>query len=71
MFVWARLPEGWNAAELLTTALQHDVAFVPGFPFYAVEPDKRTLRLSFTTHVPAEIAEGLARLRRAAATMTA
>ena len=29
------------------------------------EPDRATLRLSFTTHPPAEIAEGLARLRRA------
>lgn len=65
MFVWARLPAGWDAAKLLRTALEHDVAFVPGYPFFALEPDPRTLRLSFTTHVPAEIAEGLARLRRA------
>ncbi len=67
MFVWARLPEGWNAAKLLSTALAHDVAFVPGAPFYATDPDPRTLRLSFTTHPPAEILEGLARLRAAAA----
>jgi 2-aminoadipate transaminase len=67
MFVWARLPPGWDAARLLRTALEHNVAFVPGFPFFPLEPDERTLRLSFTTHVPAEIAEGLARLRRAKA----
>ena len=67
MFVWARLPEGWDAGELLRAALRHDVAFVPGAPFYAGDPDPRTLRLSFTTHPPAEIVEGLARLRRAAA----
>jgi 2-aminoadipate transaminase len=67
MFVWARLPPGWDAARLLRAALDHDVAFVPGFPFFALEPDERTLRLSFTAHVPAEIAEGLARLRRATA----
>ncbi len=66
MFVWARLPEGWDAAALLTAALRHDVAFVPGAPFYAGDPDPRTLRLSFTTHPPAEIVEGLARLRAAA-----
>jgi len=65
MFVWARLPPGWDAAELLRVALRHDVAFVPGYPFFALRPDARTLRLSFTTHVPAEIAEGLQRLRRA------
>ncbi len=62
MFVWARLPDGWDAAELLTRALARDVAFVPGFPFFAGEPDHATLRFSFTTHPPEEIAEGLARL---------
>ncbi len=67
MFVWARLPEGHDAARLLRAALEHDVAFVPGHPFFASAPDPRTLRLSFTTHVARDIAEGLARLRRASA----
>jgi 2-aminoadipate transaminase len=62
MFVWARLPDGWDAADLLARALARDVAFVPGYPFFAGEPDHATLRFSFTTHPPAEIAEGLARL---------
>ncbi len=66
MFVWARLPEGWNAADLLRQALAHDVAFVTGAPFYATDPDPRTLRLSFTTHRADEIVEGLGRLRCAA-----
>ena len=65
MFVWARLPDGWDSDELLRRALELDVAFVPGYPFFAGEPDRATLRLSFTTHGPEEIAEGLARLRRA------
>ena len=65
MFVWARLPDGWDAAALLDRALAHDVAFVPGYPFFAGAPDTAALRLSFTTHSPAEIAEGLRRLRRA------
>ena len=65
MFVWARLPAGWDAARLLTTALEHDVAFVPGAPFYAADPDPRTLRLSFTTHRAAEIVDGLTRLHAA------
>jgi DNA-binding transcriptional MocR family regulator len=69
MFVWARLPAGWDAAALLDVALRHDVAFVPGAPFFAVDPDLRALRLSFTTHTPPQIAEGLARLRAAAAAM--
>jgi 2-aminoadipate transaminase len=63
MFVWARLPDGWDAEALLRRALERAVAFVPGYPFFAGEPDRATLRLSFTTHAPSEIAEGLARLR--------
>ncbi len=65
MFVWARLPGGWDAAELLDRALVHDVAFVPGFPFFAGPPEAATLRLSFTAHGPDEIAEGLRRLKAA------
>jgi DNA-binding transcriptional MocR family regulator len=66
MFVWARLPKGWDAAELLVAALRHEVAFVPGAPFFAIDADARTLRLSFTTHTPVQIAEGLGRLGAAA-----
>jgi len=65
MFVWARLPKGWDASALLRVALRHDVAFVPGAPFYATDPDARTLRLSFTAHPAPKIVEGLARLRLA------
>lgn len=65
MFVWARLPSGMDAARLLDKALEHDVAFVPGYPFFAGEPDCATLRFSFTAHSAAEIGEGLARLRAA------
>ncbi len=67
MFVWARLPDGHDAAELLRRALAHDVAFVPGAPFFAGEADHASLRLSFTTHAPGEIAEGLRRLGAAVA----
>jgi 2-aminoadipate transaminase len=62
MFTWLRLPDGTDAASLLPRALAADVAFVPGAPFYATEPDRATLRLSFTTHTPVEIAEGMRRL---------
>ncbi|TXR52978.1 PLP-dependent aminotransferase family protein [Quadrisphaera setariae] len=62
MFVWARLPGGVDTAALLPAALEHDVAFVPGAPFYAGAPDRSTLRLSFTTHSPERTREGLSRL---------
>ena len=68
MFTWVRLPDGFDAAELLPAALAHDVAFVPGAPFYAGEPDRSTLRLSFTTNTPEQIREGLGRLGAALAT---
>nr|WP_281372078.1 PLP-dependent aminotransferase family protein [Modestobacter versicolor] len=65
MFVWARLPGAVDTADLLRTALGHDVAFVPGAPFFAGTPDRATLRLSFTTNSPARVTEGMARLGRA------
>ncbi|WP_369132619.1 PLP-dependent aminotransferase family protein [Modestobacter sp. I12A-02662] len=64
MFVWARLPGNPDTAELLRRALSADVAFVPGAAFYAGTPDRSTLRLSFTTHTPERIGDGLARLAR-------
>ncbi|MEH3053811.1 MAG: PLP-dependent aminotransferase family protein [Patulibacter minatonensis] len=67
MFVWARLPAGYGAEALLHRALEHDVAFVPGAAFFASAPDPRTLRLSFTTHAPERLREGLRRLGEAAA----
>ncbi|MET9290324.1 PLP-dependent aminotransferase family protein [Streptomyces sp. NPDC003077] len=62
MFVWAALPPGYDAAALLPEAVRHDVAYVPGAPFFIGPADRGALRLSFVTHAPAEIAEGLRRL---------
>ncbi|WP_431073041.1 PLP-dependent aminotransferase family protein [Microbacterium phyllosphaerae] len=62
MFVWARLPEGMDATAALSGVLQHDVAYVPGAPFFAGRPDERALRLSFTTYAPDRIRTGLSRL---------
>ncbi|MFG1809051.1 PLP-dependent aminotransferase family protein [Streptomyces sp. NPDC049040] len=67
MFVWVRLPAGRDATELLRVAISYDVAYVPGAPFHAAAPDPATLRMSFTTHTPEEIAEGLRRLAPALA----
>ncbi|MFI0788103.1 PLP-dependent aminotransferase family protein [Streptomyces lydicus] len=65
MFVWATLPPGYDAAELLPEVVKHDVAYVPGAPFFAGAPDPTAARLSFVTHAPEEIREGLGRLRKA------
>jgi 2-aminoadipate transaminase len=64
MFFWARLPEGLDAMQLLESAVAAGVAYVPGAPFYAHAPDARTLRLSFVTLQPADIADGVAALGR-------
>ncbi|AVH99508.1 PLP-dependent aminotransferase family protein [Streptomyces sp. WAC00288] len=64
MFVWATLPEGHDATALLRTAVGHEVAYVPGAPFFCGEPDPAAMRLSFTTHSPDEIGEGLRRLAK-------
>ncbi|MFG3552437.1 PLP-dependent aminotransferase family protein [Streptomyces sp. NPDC047725] len=65
MFVWVRLPQGHDTTALLPEVVQYDVAYVPGAPFYAGEPDRATLRLCFVTQTPDEIAEGLRRLGKA------
>jgi 2-aminoadipate transaminase len=62
MFLWARLPERYDTTALLPEAVRHDVAYVPGAPFYAAEPDLSTLRLCFVTQTPDQIGEGLRRL---------
>ncbi|WP_234045824.1 aminotransferase-like domain-containing protein [Streptomyces adelaidensis] len=62
MFLWARLPSSYDTTALLPRVVGHDVAYVPGAPFYAGEPDRSTLRLCFVTQAPGEIREGLRRL---------
>ncbi|MCI3278944.1 aminotransferase-like domain-containing protein [Streptomyces cylindrosporus] len=62
MFLWARLPEPYDTTALLAEVVRHDVAYVPGAPFYAAEPDRSTMRLCFVTQTPEEIGEGLRRL---------
>jgi 2-aminoadipate transaminase len=62
MFLWARLPHGLDAADLLPRAVARGVAFVPGAAFHADNADHRTLRLSFVTATPAEIDTGVAAL---------
>lgn len=62
MFLWVRLPSSYDTTALLPRVVRHDVAYVPGAPFYASAPDPRTLRLCFVTQTPEEIDEGLRRL---------
>ncbi|MES2978568.1 MAG: PLP-dependent aminotransferase family protein [Pseudomonadota bacterium] len=65
MFIWVRVPEGLNAIELLSRAVDKGVAFVPGSAFYADKADPRTLRLSFVTASVEQIHLGIAALAAA------
>lgn len=69
LFVWARLTGAGgkvaDGAELARRAIEQGVAFVPGAPFYASQPDHATLRLSFATVGVDRIREGVGRLARA------
>ncbi len=62
MFIWVTLPVGIDTMALLEHAVAANVAFVPGAPFFAGDPQHHTLRLSFVTVPPARIDEGVARL---------
>jgi DNA-binding transcriptional MocR family regulator len=66
LFVWARLT-GVNGAlqdgaAFAKRAIEQGVAFVPGAPFFASNPDLATFRLSFATADVEKIRGGVARL---------
>jgi 2-aminoadipate transaminase len=69
LFFWARLTGAGgkisDASEFAKKAIEQGVAFVPGAPFYAADPDLSTLRLSFATADVGKIEEGVGRLGRA------
>ncbi len=67
MFLWVRLPEHVDAAELLKIALQEKVAFVPGAVFFPNGGGHNTMRLNYSNAAPAMIQEGIMRLGRALA----
>ncbi|MBG9386641.1 PLP-dependent aminotransferase family protein [Caenimonas aquaedulcis] len=71
LFFWARLTGAGgklkDAGEFAKRAIEKGVAFVPGAPFYANDPDLSTLRLSFATADVAKIEEGVGRLGKALA----
>lgn len=62
MFLWARLGGGVDTAVRLPAAVEAGVAYVPGWPFFAANPDHSTMRLSYVTNSPEVIDEGFDRL---------
>ena len=66
LFVWAQLTgqtgHTTDGRLLAQRAIDKGVAFVPGAPFFANDPDNSTIRLSFATADEHKIAEGIERL---------
>ena len=65
MFLWVRLPAGMDAQALLAKAVERNMAFVPGAPFYAGDAQNNTLRLSYVTVSAEQINIGIKSLAEA------
>jgi 2-aminoadipate transaminase len=64
LFLWVTLPEGMDSETLFRSALDENVAFVPGDSFYADNgrEGSRHMRLNFSHPKPEQIREGIRRL---------
>ena len=62
LFLWVELPKQIDTVALLAEAVEPQVAFVPGGPFYITPEGRNTMRLTFASVEPARIEEGIRRL---------
>ena len=62
MFLWGKLPENVDAAEVLKAAIERKVAFVPGAAFHPNGGGANTMRINFSFSNPDLIREGITRL---------
>jgi len=60
IFVW--MPEGIDTTEMLSSAIEKKVAYVPGASSYVDGGGQNTLRLAFSLSTPEQIDEGIKRL---------
>ena len=65
MFIWVTLPEHMSAQKLFEVALEQEVAFVPGTPFFANGGGENTMRLNFSSSSLEKIDIGIERLGKA------
>ncbi|HEU0304609.1 MAG TPA: PLP-dependent aminotransferase family protein [Gaiellaceae bacterium] len=62
-FLWLELPDGLGARDVLSSASEAGVTFVPGDDFFlSPHEDSGAARLAFSFASPEEIGEGVARL---------
>lgn len=62
MFIWATMNNGQSALDVFNRAMEKNVAFVPGDPFYTDPTGVSTMRLNYTNSTPEMIEEGIKRL---------
>lgn len=62
LFLWSTLPEELDTREVLKAAVNQNVAFVPGAPFFPCGGGYNTMRLNFSNASPEQIREGITRL---------
>ncbi|QDR73198.1 PLP-dependent aminotransferase family protein [Limosilactobacillus reuteri] len=62
MFLWVEVPGVDDTVELFKESLEHDVAFVPGDPFFAGEVQPGAFRLNYSNMKEDQIEVGLKRL---------
>ncbi|MCI6853323.1 MULTISPECIES: PLP-dependent aminotransferase family protein [Limosilactobacillus] len=65
MFLWVEVPGVTDTVELFKQCLEHNVAFVPGDPFFAGKPQPGTFRLNYSNMQEDQIEVGLKRLGKA------
>src|SRR5208282_1950595 len=67
LFLWVTLPEGLDMQAIFKSAIEQNVAFVPGDSFYANDgrEGSRHMRLNFSNAAPEQIREGIRRLAAA------
>jgi 2-aminoadipate transaminase len=72
LFLWVTLPAGLDIQAIFKSAIEQNVAFVPGDSFYANDArgndgreGSRHMRLNFSNAAPEKIREGIRRLAAA------
>ncbi|WP_241586181.1 PLP-dependent aminotransferase family protein [Rosenbergiella epipactidis] len=70
MFLWCHLKEGMDASSLLKACIAEKVVFVPGDVFFADNPEKNALRLSYSMLTQQTADEAAIRIARALQTLS-
>lgn len=62
LFIWVEVPGDVDTIQLFNTCIKHNVAFVPGEPFYPDKVTPGTFRLNYSNMSEEQIQTGIKRL---------